>query len=193
MKLVKTVTAVTLLVMPLSLLGCTSKSASNEIPEPTDATLAPPDKADAGNAAAASDGKDTVAVMPFGSEQASAVSTETANASELMATTDSKDGHATEVAAGTAMVGVPSGSAPEKMWTFEEKVTVRSTPSFEAKDVGTLGYGEPVTGVEQDKGWVKIGEGQYVARPSLTDRKARFFRHHKRKRHAHAHAHAHAP
>ena len=187
MKLVKTVTAVTLLVMLVSLLGCTSKSESNEIPEPTDATLAPPDKADAGNAAAtASDGKDSVAVMPLGTEQASEMSSETANASESLATTDSKAAHVTEVAAGTAMiVGVPSESAPEKMWTFEEKVTVRSAPSFEAKDVGTLGYGEPVTGVEQDKGWVKIGEGQYVARPSLTDRKARFFRHHKR--HAHAH------
>ena len=188
MKLVKTVTALTLLVMPLSLLGCTSKSESNEIPEPTDAALAPSEKGAAGTyVATASDGSDTVAIMPIGSEQASAVSSETANASEPMATTDSKAGPVAEVAAGTAIVGLPSESAPEKMWTFEEKVTVRSAPSVEAKDVGTLGYGEPVTGVEQDKGWVKIGEGQYVARPSLTDRKARFFRHHKRKRHAHAH------
>lgn len=188
MKLVKTVAAVTLLVMPLSLLGCASKSESNEIPEPTDAALVPPDTGAAGTyVATASDGSDTIPVMPIGSEQASAMSSETANASEPMAPTDGKAGHVAEVAAGTAMVGVPSESAPEKMWTFEEKVTVRSAPSFEAKDVGTLGYGEPVTGVKQDKDWVKIGEGQYVARPSLTDRKARFFRHHKRKRHAHAH------
>jgi hypothetical protein len=172
MKLVKTVTAVTLLVMPLSLLGCSSTSESNVIPEPTDATLPAADDKAAGKYSAASDGKDIIAIIATSSDQAPAVSRETAN---------------TEGAAGTAMVGVPSESVPEKMWTFEEKVTVRSAPSFEAKDVGTLGYGEPVTGVEQDKGWVKIGEGQYVARPSLTDRKARFFRHHKRKRHAHAH------
>ena len=188
MKLVKTVTAVSLLLMPLTLVGCTSKSDNNEIPEPTDATLTPADPSDAGKyaAAAASDGKDIVAIIPTGGDEASLLS-EKGSASEPMGTADGISVHISDVDASAAVVGVPSLSAPERMWTFEERVTIRSAPSLEAKDVGTLGYGEPVTGVEQDKGWVRIGEGQYVARSSLTDRKARFFRHQKRKHRAHAH------
>ena len=174
MKLAKTVTAITLLVMPLSLLRCTGNSENSEIPEPTDAALIPAGSNAMAINAAASAGSDEV---PDSSSRV--------NAPESIASTNKESEHVTVAPTVTGVVTVPNESAPERMWTFEEKVTIRSAPSFEAKDVGTLGYGEPVTGVEQDKGWVKIGEGQYVARQNLTDRKSRFFRHQKRKRHAH--------
>jgi len=58
------------------------------------------------------------------------------------------------------------------MWAFAEDVPVREAAQEGAKKVRALKYGEKV-GVVADEGeWIKIGDGQYVARKHLTDRKS---------------------
>jgi hypothetical protein len=62
----------------------------------------------------------------------------------------------------------------EYLWVFADKATVRAEPSSTAKRVGTIEYGDKVEVFETKGGFVRVGEGKWVARKLLTDRKAKF-------------------
>lgn len=59
-------------------------------------------------------------------------------------------------------------------WVFVDDANVRAQPSTTAAKVGTLAWGTKVDALSVSNGWVKIGEGKYVNRRMLTDRKKRF-------------------
>lgn len=68
-------------------------------------------------------------------------------------------------------------SAPAKgstYWVFVDGANLRDTPSLSGKVVGKLNWSEQVTGLGETKGFVKIGDGKFVHRTMLTDRKKRF-------------------
>jgi hypothetical protein len=81
------------------------------------------------------------------------------------------------VAAPEATAAEPAAKAagePETMWAFGDNVPVREAADATAKKVGKLKYGEKVTAMETVGEFVRIGQGQFVKRIHLTDRKARW-------------------
>ena len=76
----------------------------------------------------------------------------------------------------------PQGSGDDSaggpnLWVVANSLTVRGGPSKASPRVGALAYGEKVTAMGSEGGFVKIGEGRYVAKRFLTDRRSRFQRH----------------
>jgi uncharacterized protein YgiM (DUF1202 family) len=65
-------------------------------------------------------------------------------------------------------------SEPKEMWVFTDNVIVRAGPSTKFAQVGKLQYGELVPVIGKKSGFVQIGEGRWVARRLLTDRRAKF-------------------
>ncbi len=70
----------------------------------------------------------------------------------------------------------PEAAQPNTFWVFVDGANIRETPSLAGKVVGKLAWSEKVTSLGTKNGFVKFGEGKYVHRSMLTDRKKRFGR-----------------
>jgi len=169
--------------IPLSVAGCVSSEEPGD--EPNDAVIAPGEGSDTGGPESAAEGSDAqretidmVAVetvdSPDHPQQVAATLTEAPNQAPAVQPAGVSAASMNSVASSESESLMFKGRA-KKLWVFVDRAAIKAAPNASAKVIGTLDYGQPIMTIGEHAGWVKLGEGQYIQRKYLTDRKSHFY------------------